>query len=120
MINEPASLYAEPEHLSERSNIKSVGLSHYREWYWAVMDYGTYLKQTVGNVGRASKSYLKQSKFNGSRRQIRGQVIRALVERSRTLQQLQALSADERLNEVLVALTAEGLIRKHGDTYSLS
>jgi A/G-specific adenine glycosylase len=45
---------------------------HPREWYWALMDYGSYLKQTVGNVSRQSKTYAKQSTFAGSKRQIRG------------------------------------------------
>jgi A/G-specific adenine glycosylase len=51
-----------------------------RAWYWALMDYGTYLKSMVGNVSRKSSSYAKQSTFEGSKRQIRGAVLRILSE----------------------------------------
>ena len=49
-----------------------------REWYWALMDYGSYLKQTRGNNIQRAASYKKQSPFAGSRRQIRGAVLRLL------------------------------------------
>lgn len=50
-----------------------------REWYYALMDYGVHLKKTLPNPSRASKHYTKQSKFEGSKRQVRGAVIRALA-----------------------------------------
>jgi A/G-specific adenine glycosylase len=50
-----------------------------RLWYWALMDYGAYLKKTMVNPGRSSAAYLRQSPFVGSFRQIRGKVIRSLV-----------------------------------------
>ena len=34
---------------------------HPREWYWALMDYGTHLKQTAGGRLTSSKHYVKQS-----------------------------------------------------------
>lgn len=37
-----------------------------RQWYAALMDYGAHLKMTVGNLTRQSKTYAKQSKFEGS------------------------------------------------------
>jgi A/G-specific adenine glycosylase len=42
-----------------------------REFYWALMDYGSHLKTLVKNNHR-SKHYVKQSPFQGSRRQVRG------------------------------------------------
>lgn len=90
-----------------------------REWYWALMDYGTYLKQTVGNVSRASKVYAKQSTFQGSRRQIRGHVLKVLSEKPQTLADLAAAIIDDRLEEVLHDLTAEGMVHRIGDTYRL-
>ncbi len=91
-----------------------------REWYWALMDYGVYLKQTVGNVSRRSKSYAKQSKFEGSLRQIRGAVIRRLATGAHTKNQLAIELTDERLDSVLDALTQEKLIEKRGDQYYLA
>jgi len=49
-----------------------------REWYWALMDYGAYVKKLHKNPSRASASYSKQSKFEGSLRQIRGAILREL------------------------------------------
>ncbi|MEJ0072891.1 MAG: A/G-specific adenine glycosylase [Candidatus Saccharibacteria bacterium] len=101
---------------------KTVGLSHVeqpREFYWALMDYGSYLKTQVGNPNKASKHYAKQSQFQGSRRQVRGQVLRALGEQPMELAALQALITDERLESVLNDLVQEGLIRLKGSSYSL-
>jgi len=91
-----------------------------REFYWALMDYGSHLKATVGNLNKASKHYTKQSKFHGSRRQVRGQVIRLLGAKHHSLAELQAAIADGRLAAVLHELEQEGLVRqsKHG-TYGL-
>jgi A/G-specific adenine glycosylase len=90
-----------------------------REWYWALMDYGAFLKQTVGNRNRQSKSYAKQSTFHGSRRQIRGQVLRLLGQRPHTATELAEQIADERLPGVLTDLVAEQLIRLQGRSYTL-
>ncbi len=50
-----------------------------REWYYALMDYGSHLKRTVGNNITKSKHYTKQATFKGSDRQIRGAIIRQLT-----------------------------------------
>jgi A/G-specific adenine glycosylase len=91
-----------------------------REWYWALMDYGTYLKQTVGNTARASQTYAKQSAFHGSRRQIRGEVLKLLAVEVRTAVQLAVLIQDERLESVLEDLTREGFITRNGLRYRLA
>ncbi len=49
-----------------------------REWYYALMDYGAALKKSVKNPNRRSSSYTRQSKFEGSLRQARGAILRAL------------------------------------------
>lgn len=90
-----------------------------REWYWALMDYGTHLKQTVGNTARASKTYAKQSTFQGSRRQIRGQVLKALLSGPRTTAELAEHIADERLADVLNDLGNEGLVVRLDGAYQL-
>jgi len=92
---------------------------HPREWYWALMDYGAYLKQEVGNLNRLSKTYAKQSAFHGSRRQIRGQVLRLLGEKPRTVDELSEQIGDERLPDVLADLLDERLIRWYGAAYRL-
>ncbi|QQS18889.1 A/G-specific adenine glycosylase [Candidatus Saccharibacteria bacterium] len=91
---------------------------HPREFYWALMDYGAYLKTQVRNLGQ-SKHYTKQSAFHGSKRQIRGQVLRELSMKPLSAGQLTARIADERLFRVIEDLETEGLIRKAGDRYRL-
>jgi A/G-specific adenine glycosylase len=92
---------------------------HPREFYWAVMDYGSHLKATVGNASRASKHHLRQSKFNGSKRQIRGTVLRALRDGAQTYTELAAEIKDDRLQEVLTALEHEKLVTLNGLKYHL-
>ncbi len=91
-----------------------------REFYWALMDYGTHLKSTVGNVSRSSKHYTRQSTFQGSRRQVRGQVLRLLAGQSLSQEKLAEQIADERLADVLGDLVNEGLITRRGSLFSLA
>jgi len=97
----------------------SLPLERPREWYWALMDYGSHLKQTVGNLSRASRSYAKQSAFQGSRRQVRGRVLRLLTSGAHPLQALRKAIDDERLETVLTDLINEGLIERKGAIYQL-
>ncbi|MDB5175719.1 MAG: mutY [Candidatus Saccharibacteria bacterium] len=90
-----------------------------RDWYWALMDYGSFLKQSIGNKSRLSATYKKQSKFAGSKRQIRGQVIKQLTLAPARLDQLRALIDDDRLPAVITELLQEKLISFDGRIYSL-
>lgn len=96
-----------------------VGVSHYREWYWALMDYGSYLKHAVGNLSRQSKSYAKQSAFEGSLRQVRGRVLRALSHGSLPRAELQRQINDSRVQEVIDTLLKEGMIQQQEEKVSL-
>jgi A/G-specific adenine glycosylase len=51
-----------------------------RVWYWALMDFGSALKKTISNPNRRSIHYVRQSAFEGSDREIRGRIIRVLLE----------------------------------------
>ena len=94
---------------------------HPREWYWALMDYGTHLKQTVGNNISNSQHYTRQSKFEGSRRQVRGNMLKILLDGARTVAELDdALQHDERLLPVLDQLVREGFVYKMGKYYRLT
>ena len=59
---------------------KTLDKSNPREWYYALMDYGVYLKKLLPRINSASKHYGKQSKFEGSKRQNRGHIIRILTQ----------------------------------------
>lgn len=50
-----------------------------RAWYYALLDYGAYLKKTIPNPSRRSAGYVRQSKFEGSRRQKRAGIVRVLL-----------------------------------------
>lgn len=81
-----------------------------RMWYAALMDYGANLKRTVGNPSRRSRHHNAQGSFEGSNRQIRGSIIRALV---RT-QRLTAVQLGQLVHLPLVPLytVVEGLVRE--------
>lgn len=59
-------------------------------WYSALMDYGVHLKKSVGNVSRKSKHYTKQSPLSGSRRELRGAVIRTLSQQPERNEELKS------------------------------
>jgi A/G-specific adenine glycosylase len=92
---------------------KALPQDNPREWYWALMDYGTYLKTIVPNPNRRSKHYTKQSKFEGSRRQLRAQLLDYIVHNSgNTLTQIERAFPDALYNvrDVLADLQQESLI----------
>jgi A/G-specific adenine glycosylase len=79
-----------------------------REWYYALMDYGAYLAKAVPNPNRRSKHHTVQSKFEGSRRQLRGEILRQLLVRPRTVEEFELI--DDRLAQTLEVLSREGFI----------
>lgn len=84
-----------------------------REWYYALMDYGVHLKKQLPNPSRKSKHHVTQSKFEGSDRQIRGTIIRALTQQARMERTVlvESISRDtERTERILEQLIAEQLV----------
>jgi A/G-specific adenine glycosylase len=67
---------------------QSVDHQNPRDWYYGLMDYGVYLKKELKASNKNSKHYTRQSKFIGSRRQVRGAIIRILTK-------LHTVSSDE-------------------------
>lgn len=90
-----------------------------RVWYWALMDYGSFLKQTVGNISRNSHAYTRQSPFRGSARQLRGQVLRVLATAACSRDELLRQLGDPRGEAIVAALEREGLIQCRGQLYQL-
>ena len=82
-----------------------------REFYWALMDYGSWLKsQGVRNIS-ASKHYKKQAPLKGSVREMRGAILRKLVNGSVKKETLLVEnSADTRFEAAYTSLLSEGLI----------
>ena len=81
-------------------------------WYSALMDYGVYLKKTVANPSRKSTHYVKQSRFEGSARQVRGRIIKRLLEEGPAMTRViqKACNDDTRVAGILEQLKDEGLI----------
>jgi A/G-specific adenine glycosylase len=50
-----------------------------RTWYYALMDYGVWVKKNYPNPSRRSRHHSTQTAFVGSRRQLRAQILRALL-----------------------------------------
>lgn len=63
---------------------QTVDIKNPREWYYALMDYGAYLKSQVPNPNKKSKHYTKQSKFEGSNREVRGAIVKYLSQNVKT------------------------------------
>lgn len=98
---------------------EAMDREHPRNWYYALMDYGTHLAKTVPNPNHRSRHHSTQSTFEGSRRQVRGALLRALSREKQglTVRQLKKLIADERLGEVIETMEKEGLIRQENGRY---
>jgi len=92
-----------------------------REWYYALMDYGVHLKKMFPNPSRRSKHHVVQSKFEGSDRQIRGAIIRALVARPTLSEsELNVLCKnDTRVSTIIAQLEQEQLIERNEDLFSI-
>ena len=80
-----------------------------REWYWALMDYGSYLKVAVPNPNRRSKHYTKQSKFDGSLRQIRGALLRRCT--ASAISKKELLTPYKKEDRVRAERAFDGLVR---------
>lgn len=90
-----------------------------RVWLYALMDYGVHLKRTVPNPSRRSRHYARQSKFEGSRRQKRSRLLRAVMEQPSTSDELAASlgMTYPDADEILAELAEEGFLIRDGDLY---
>lgn len=97
---------------------RTLPSAHYREWYWALMDYGTYLKSQ--GHGRISNSahYRAQTKFEGSVRQMRGYIIRRLTHGP--LQLSDFATTDTRFAPALEGLLKDRMVEQRDDVIGLT
>jgi A/G-specific adenine glycosylase len=94
-----------------------------RIWYYALMDYGAMLKSTEENPNRKSAHYNRQSRFQGSDRQIRGIIIKIMVDQPvLTLDAIVKTSGKdpERVRTMLDRLMEEGFLVRSGDRVSIA
>ncbi len=102
-----------------------------REWHWALMDYGVHIKKLHKNPARRSAMYTRQSKFEGSLRQVRGAILRELHKGHQTEQRLRLnLNLEDvrprrsniakNLEKALGGLAGDGLIVKENGKWGIS
>jgi len=89
-----------------------------RTWHNALMDYGALL-MTSRKTG--IRPLTMQSKFEGSDRQIRGMILRQLLQCSSSLEELKMITKinTSRLQKILEKMIQEGLISLSNNRYSI-
>ncbi|TAN39747.1 MAG: A/G-specific adenine glycosylase [Nitrospirae bacterium] len=93
---------------------ETLDTSDPRAWYNALMDYGVMLKKEFKNPARRSAHYQRQSPFKGSDRQIRGLILRLILEKGgMTMQRLlKQLGPDVTRSQAIIRqLVAEGFLK---------
>lgn len=91
---------------------RTMDQGHPREFYWALMDYGSWLKKQGVSPSR-SRHYKKQSPLEGSVRQVRGRIVAELTRGEMTEPELRrAITADGRFTAALQGLISDGLVTK--------
>lgn len=93
-----------------------------REWYSALMDYGSHLKKSGVRINARAKGYKKQTKFAGSSREARGALLKALAKGPRESGFLSEILGPSRRMQVkgqLASLTKEGMIELKAGKFRL-
>lgn len=88
-----------------------------RSWYYALMDYGTALRDLNENPNRKSSHYKKQSSFTGSTRQMRGRILNIISGRRQISMNELAEQLDrpsDRILSIIDQLCHDGFLKKKG------
>jgi A/G-specific adenine glycosylase len=94
-----------------------------REWYYALLDYGAWLKRTLPNPSRRSAHHVRQSPFEGSQRQKRARVLRVVMRAGRA--RTEDIAADagierETAAKLLGTLAEEGFLTAENDVWRVA
>jgi len=102
---------------------KTLDSSNVRKWYYALMDYGVMLKKTHPELTKRSVHYRKQSKFKGSNRELRGKILKLVIDRKLLTEAeiRENLNGDDkRVKSVLKKLIEEDFINHNKDGYFIA
>lgn len=99
---------------------RTLPRSNAREWYWALMDYGAMLGGNMSvalNPNQRSAHYKKQSRFLGSNRELRGKILRFLLQKKKI--SLEALAEElsqpiKKIKAVVATLVKEEFVALQG------
>jgi A/G-specific adenine glycosylase len=97
---------------------QTLDMENPREWYWALFDYGAFLKQTR-NPNTQSKHYVKQSLFKGSNREKRSQILKLILTEAKSEKEItKALGYQtDVVQKNLEQMQKENLIKKEKDKF---
>lgn len=121
----------------ERYIKRTLDRKNPREWYWALMDYGAWLGAsgsargpksrprwgTCANPNRQSAHYKRQAPFKGSGRELRGNILKALLAAKEISLAALARRTKKPYNKVkraAEALAREGFAKRRGNRIALS
>ncbi len=94
-----------------------------REWYYALMDYGAMLKKNFNNPNRKSAHHQQQTPFEGSNRQLRGMILKILIENP-TISESELICKVKRdsksVQKNLTQLEKEGFFQRRGNEFIIS
>lgn len=120
--------YPEAEHVKDKEleqllALLVAGIEDVKSWYYALMDYGVLLKALLPNANTRSAHYTRQSAFENSNRQIRGQLIHLLADTgakdSREIVSILSRFDEERILSCLADLQKEGFVQECGGVYRI-
>ncbi|MGA9530819.1 MAG: hypothetical protein WBQ73_02915 [Candidatus Babeliales bacterium] len=95
-----------------------------REWYYALMDYGVFLKKNGPNPSLRSAHHTKQKRFIGSDRQLRGKIIVLLTQADKQKLPLNFIikmlrSNDQKIKKLIQDLIKEKLLQENKGMLSI-
>ncbi len=91
---------------------QTVDAEHPREWYWALMDYGSYLKRNGVRLNSKSAHYKRQSPLKGSVREVRGEILRRLAAGNTEHDIAEHFNGDARYSTALDGLLKDQLVHR--------
>lgn len=106
----------------ENKIVETLDVENPREWYWALMDYGAYLKKTLPNPSRKSAHHVPQKPFKDSYRQLRGNILKLVSQKNVSEKTLftKIKRKPVEIRDALNTLAKEGFIKRRGKNISLA
>lgn len=90
--------------------LKTLDQNRSRLWYAALMDYGAFLKKT-DNHSKRSASYVKQSPLKGSVREVRGFILKEMLQEGcLKVGMVEDIFGGKRAHRAILGLSGDGLI----------
>jgi A/G-specific adenine glycosylase len=102
---------------------KTLKTTNVRNWYYALMDFGVMLKKTHPGLIKRSVHYRKQSKFRGSNRELRGKILKLLIDRKflTEIEIVKKLTIEpKKVGIILNQLTQEGFVNRNKVGYFIA